>query len=329
MVHAKRIAAATIGTILAAAFSPAQAKDDRLDRVFVIVMENHDLDKVIGTTDSDGVPLTPFLAHLSATYGIESSYFGVTHPSLPNYIAIIGGNVFSVKNNHGSCFSATPPSPCNSISAPSLVDQLEEHGLSWEGLFESMPSVGFLGTSFPENGKELYVQKHNPFVYFQDIVSSPQRLARLKPFVLDELKSELSSPSSASRFVFIVPNQCSSQHGAKSCNTDALALAASDAFLKETVPVIINSPAFTERAVLFIVWDESEGAGEEGCCGVPGGGRIPLIAITKHNAPIKDATPSNHYSLLATIEDGFGLPRLGNAKDAATLFKVLPDSARF
>ena len=58
-----------------------------------------------------------------------------------------------------------------------------------------------------------------------------------------------------------------------------------------------------------------------------GGGRIPLIAVTKHAMGVRGTTPSNHYSLLATIEDGFALPRLANAKGAATLFDLLPDFA--
>jgi hypothetical protein len=51
-----------------------------------------------------------------------------------------------------------------------------------------------------------------------------------------------------------------------------------------------------------------------------------MIVVTKQGKPIKRATPSNHYSLLATIEDGFGLPRLANAKTAEPLFGVFPDS---
>jgi hypothetical protein len=205
------------------------------------------------------------------------------------------------------------------------VDQLEEAHIAWEGLFESMPSAGFLGSWFPPASK-LYAQKHNPFVYFKSIAGDPTRLAKLKSFNLSELKAELADPVSAPKLIFLVPNQCHDQHGTVGCKPDAVAQAAGDAFLAETVPEIISTPAFTERSVLFITWDN--GKGREACCGAwRGGGRIPLIAVTKHAMVIRGTLPSDHYSLLATIEDGFGLPRLGNAKGAATLFDLFPDFA--
>ena len=185
-----------------------------------------------------------------------------------------------------------------------------------------MPGTGFLGVIFPDDTK-LYAQKHNPFVYFKSIALEPTRLAKLKPFVLADLTAELADTKSASRFIFLVPNQCDDQHGAPGCS-EAVTLGAGDAFLAKTVPAIVNSPAFTERSVLFITWDNS--MGHEACCGASkGGGRIPLIAVTKHAMAVRGKTPSDHYSLLATIEDGFGLPRIANAKGACCFIEDLRD----
>jgi phosphatidylinositol-3-phosphatase len=300
------------------------APSSHLDRIVVIVLENYRSDKVdpaaIGSEQ-----LTPFLNRLSKGNRIELNYFGVWKSSLSNYIAMIGGNFFGVRNDDDSCFNPDHKKPCHSLDAPNLVDQLEEAQIAWEGLFESMPGVGFLGATFPTDSK-LYAQKHNPFVYFKSIALDPTRLAKLKPFVLNELKVELEDSVTASRFIYIVPNQCHDQHGTVGCERDAVRLAAGDDFLAETVPAIIDAPAFTDRSVLFITWDNSKG--REACCGAwRGGGRIRLIAVTKHPMAIGGTTPSDHYSLLATIEDGFGLPRLANAKGAATLFDLLPDFA--
>jgi phosphatidylinositol-3-phosphatase len=291
-----------------------------LDRIAIIVLESYRSDKVdpsaIGPKEFD-----PFLNKLARENRVEMNYFGVWDPSLPNYIAMISGDFFGISGNDNSCFNPlSHPESCHRLDAPNLVDQLEEAHIAWEGLFESMPSAGFLGGYFPENRK-LYVQKHNPFVYFDSIALDSTRLAKLKPFVLNELLADLADPVAAPRFLYIVPNLCHDQHGTAGCVNK---LAAGDAFLAETVPAIINSPGFTERSVLFIVWDDSRG--REACCGaLSGGGRIPLIAVTKRPMAIRGTTPSDHYSLLATIEDGFGLPRLANAKSAATLFDLLPD----
>ena len=76
--------------------------------------------------------------------------------------------------------------------------------------------------------------------------------------------------------------------------------------------------------MIVVVWDEDDYAGNAGIKGSPigrngvvlGGDRAPLIAITsKGDAPRKLDTPFNHYNLLATIENAYGLPCLGHACD--------------
>ena len=91
----------------------------------------------------------PFLNKLAEENRVELNYFGVWNRSLPNYIAMIGGNFFGVSNNADSCFNPEHRQRCNGFDAVNLVDQLEEAHIAWEGLFESMPSAGFLGSRFP------------------------------------------------------------------------------------------------------------------------------------------------------------------------------------
>src|SRR6185312_16232234 len=122
------------------------------------------------------------------------------------------------------------------------------------------------------------------------IALDPERLAKLKPFVADELRAELADAATASRFIYVVPNLCNDQHGAKNCNSAALTLTASDEFLETTIPMIVNTPAFTDRSVLFVTFDDSNGMA--GCCGDwIGGGRVPLIAVTKHPLTFRAKTP--------------------------------------
>jgi hypothetical protein len=177
---------------------------------------------------------------------------------------MIGGDTFGISNNQGSCFNPNHAMSCHSIAAPNLGDQLEAADIAWEGLFESMPVAGFLGEKFPDQ-RPVYAQKHNPFVYFKDVALDPARLAKLKPFVSSKLKAELADATSASRFIYIIPNLCDDEHGAANCRPDAVTLEAGDFFLGETVTAIVSSPAFTDRSVLFITFDNSTGIG--GCCG--------------------------------------------------------------
>jgi phosphatidylinositol-3-phosphatase len=337
---------AVAATVAATSVSFAQNwRGHDFDRVVVIMMENHGFDQVIGpllpTADSEkpNQPLlTPYITNLAQTQGLATYYFGVTHPSLPNYLATIAGDYFGVQDDNDSCYvQPGPTSGCHNVNAQTIVDQLEKKNISWEALMESMPSGGYLGSRYPASpGQKLYAQKHNPFVYFDNIVSSSARMAKIKPLDLSALTSELSNPTTASRFIYIAPNQCNDQHGtggtiaqgAIDCSTDALTLAAGDNFLKNAVPAIVNSAAFTNRSALFIVWDENDYSGQMTCCGPSptgvGGGHIATFVVTKHGQPLKSAQPYDHYSLLATIEDGFDLPRLANARSAHAMWDLIP-----
>jgi hypothetical protein len=343
--YARTLGFGLIGAALlcAAASADSDQQARRLDRVFVIMMENHGFDEVIGQADpgdpSGATLLTPFTTKLAQTYGLATYYFGVSHPSLPNYLASIAGDTFGIQSDTDSCFAPDHGATCISgLTAPNIIDQLEAKHISWEVLQESMPNIGFLGARYPlaqSGGPRLYAQKHNPFVYFINIATNPARLQNIKPFDPAQFQSELNDPQHMARYVFIAPNQCNDQHGftggspipagCEPAAGDAGLLRRGDAFLQRTVTAIQHSPSFTDHSVIFIVWDENDFSSNFGCCGTAGGGHVAAIVVTKHGTPKKSARPMNHYSILATIEDGFGLPRLANAKTAKAMWDLFPD----
>lgn len=316
----------------AAAFAESEDHNHpwQFDRVFVITMENHGFDEVIGQADptNSNSLLTPFTTQLAQTYGLATYSFGATHPSLPNYLAEVAGDFFGIQSDTASCFAPDHGITCVSgLIAPNIVDQLEQKHISWEALEESMPTVGFLGSVFidPTSGGTLYAQKHNPFVYFSSVATNPNLLSKIKPFDLAAFQTELNNPHMMPRFVYIVPNQCNDQHSTKGCTDDVANLKLGDNFLKNTVTAIQHSPSFTDRSAIFVTWDENDFSGNLGCCGIPGGGHIATIVITKHGRPIKSAVPVTHYSMLRTIEEGFGLPLLANAKTAHPMWDLFPN----
>ncbi len=320
----------------------------RLDHIFVITLENHSRDGVIGD------PNAPFITSLAHHYGEAANYYGVTHPSEPNYLAQIGGSTFGINNDN----------PANRVNAPNLVDQLEGRHLSWGAYMESMPSAGYLGDFYPSHSQALYASKHNPFVLFEDIRNDPSRLAKIKGY--DQLGADLNSRH-APNFVYIVPNQCHDMHGgvyapvaaegsdgtpcpygstANDENDVALKQKA-DAFVHGAVTTIMSSRAWhTGRSAIFVVADESDYDGTvqnggwadpSGCCdspvipagelegvpswpgGVYGGGLSPALVVTSSGGPhhYVSNVPYNHYSLLTTIEDNWHLGHLGFAGDTA------------
>ena len=166
----------------------------RLDRAFIIVLENHSQKSVIGD------PNTPYITSLAQQYGQAAEYFGVTHPSEPNYIAMIGGSNWFTNNDN----------PANRFDHTNLVDELDASHISWGAYMEAMPASDPLTDFWPSSANPLYASKHNPFALFTDIRDNPARVANIKPYTA--LAGDLNSPH-APRFVFITPDQCNDMHG--------------------------------------------------------------------------------------------------------------------
>jgi len=254
--------------------------------IIVVVLENKELGRVIGNASA------PYLNQLASEYGLATRYYGVTHPSLPNYLAMIGGNTFGVRDDCTKCFQ----------DAPNLVDQLEAQGISWKGYFESMPRPCYVGDS-PDG---LYAQKHNPFIYFDSVRNDPARCNRIVP--LGQLGPDLAAGDLAS-LIWIGPNLESSTHDGT--------IAEGDRWLASHLPALLDSPAFQPDGLLVLTYDE--GDSDDACCGSrSGGGRIvTVVASPLAQRGFKSTTPYNHYSLLRTIEDAWGLDHLGHAADAS------------
>jgi hypothetical protein len=234
-----------------------------LQHVFVIMLENHSQTSVIGDANA------PYLTSLARSYGTAANYYGVTHPSEPNYVAMITGSNQGINDDN----------PNHRFDVPNLVDQLEASGHTWNAYMESMPSAGFLGDQYPANAA-LYVSKHNPFVLMTDIRSSAARLAHIRPYT--SLSTDLATGDIAN-FVYIVPNQCHDMHGGvfipvapdgsdgtpcpfgstKDDANDASLKQKADAFVRGAVNAIMHSRAWNQSSAIFIVSDENDFTGNK------------------------------------------------------------------
>ena len=232
----------------------------RLDRVFIIVLENHSQKSVIGD------PNTPFISSLAQQYGEAANYFGVTHPSEPNYIAMTSGSNWFTNNDN----------PANRFDHTNIVDELEAHHISWGAYMDAMPSGDQLADFWPSSADPLYASKHNPFPLYSDVRDNPARLANIKPYT--DLAGDLNSEH-APRYVYIVPDQCNDMHGGvfdaiaghpetpcpfNSTNddpADVLLKHNADAFVRGAVTTIMSSKAWTRHSAIFIVADEGDFTG--------------------------------------------------------------------
>lgn len=255
------------------------------EHIAIIMFENKEFGSVIGN------PQMPTFNRLAGEYTLLTQYYGIQHPSLPNYIAFIGGDTFGINENCDDCF----------IDQPSLPDLIEASGRTWKTYQEDMPEPCYVGST------HLYAQKHNPFVYFDPIRLNAERCQR-SVVPLTALQTDIET-SSLPNFLFIKPNICNDSHD---CDLDV-----SDAWLTNLLNTLIPALDATGESY-FIAMLFEEGQGDHTCCGLPepGGGRVPVVLyspLVKNG--FEDSTPYTHYSLLKTISEAWGLQYLGHAAD--------------
>lgn len=242
-----------------------------VDHIVVIMMENKAYHDVFGSADA------PYINSLIKKYSLADNYSAITHPSLPNYLALIGGSTFGVTTDCTDCF----------VASPNLIDQLEGAHKTWKAYMESMPSSCFIGNS------GLYAQKHNPFIYFDDVRNNPNRCMNIVPYIA--LSKDLQSESTTPNFIWVSPNLCHDMHN---CS-----VAEGDMWLSQQIPLILTSPAFTnKRSFLVLTWDEGQGAE---------GNRIMTIFVGPDaRQAYVSHTAYSHYSLLHTIELLWDMPAI-------------------
>jgi len=291
----------------------ATSTDNRSDlknfqHVFVIMMENTGYSDLIGNSNA------PWINAAAASHGLATNYTGVSHPSQPNYVAATSGALNGVVDDNDI-----------TIDVPNIVDQVEGSGRTWTAYMQSMS----LCTTKLDHacGNQLYERKHNPFVSYADVQSSASRMANIVDF--GQLDSDLASGSMAN-YVWISPDQCHDMHGRAAPSTDPCnfgdvpgLIATGDAFLSDTVGKIMASPAWNGNSVIFVTWDESDFPFNDvsGCCdGVPGGGHVVTLVISHSDHSARTSSVAyNHYSMLATIEQGWQLGCLAFTCDAANV----------
>jgi hypothetical protein len=188
------------------------------------------------------------------------------------------------------------------------------------------PDLGSRDNTQSATKDSQYAARHNPFVYFHSIIDRP--ICQTNVLDLSALQPDLAQASTTPSYSFITPDLCSDGHDAQCADGGPGGLPAADAFLKTWVPRITGSPAYADGGLLIVTFDESEDDASD-CCGEPmgpntpnnggttqgnGGGRVGAVLLSPYVKPgsIND-TPYNHYSLLRSTEDMFGLPHLAYA----------------
>ena len=310
LISAAVLAAATIMSTMAFPAAAGAAAFPHYDHIFLIVNENTNYSNVIGS------PEAPEINALASGYGIATHYTGVGDPSEPNYVAMLGGSTFGLSDDNPYFW------PGHSISAPNLPSQLEAAGLTWKAYIQALPYAGYRGYCYPAkclgipDSDMLFASKHDGLDNFANL-QTPAEFAKQTPY--SQLAADLAA-GSVPNFSYIIPTQCQDMHGAPPWCTDSGKAgdpyeneleATADAFTGATVNEITSSPMWeTGNNAIILTSDEGNTANST----------IATVVVTNHGPRgVKDNTSSDHYSLLASMEDAFGLPCLQNACSATPM----------
>jgi acid phosphatase len=273
--------------------SPTPSLIPAADHVFLIMLENHAFNQVIGS------PFMPYLNSLAAQHALATNYFANTHPSIGNYFVLTTGNI----ETNNDAFTGT-------VSSDSIPRAFASAGKTWKAYMESLPSVGYTGGDvYP------YFKHHNPFAYMTDVLGSSAETTNLVPFT--QLSSDMSA-GALPNFAFIAPNAEDDAHdcptGGSAC-LDSDKLTSADNWLKTHIDPLIQSPALA-NSVFIIVFDESLDVDV-----VNGGGKVAMVMAGSHvKAGFKSTTVYQHQSTLRLALDLLGVAdHPGNSATAPTM----------
>jgi hypothetical protein len=232
-------------------------------------------------------------------------------------------------------------------STRTLMSQLEAKHLTWKAYIEGIgegatspaacvhPAAGAAdpSASLVAGSDPSYQTWRNPFVYFQAIAGSPA--CATHDVGMDGLGGDLAAEGRTPSFSYIAPGPCDDGSPNPCAPGKASGMIAADGFLRRIVPKIISSKAYKQGGLLAITVDDAPFTGEyadsSSCCGQPrfpnlpaptgaatlspqGGGQVGMLLLSpfiKGGGLVQDTY--NHFSLLATVEQLFGLTRLGYA----------------
>jgi hypothetical protein len=290
-VIAASAALASCGVPLAGVTRPLASmigvRASRPRHLIVVIEENHSLEQIIGS------PAAPFINRLAARGTLLTDYHAITHPSLPNYVALLSGRTDRIRSDCRSC----------TIAGPTLVDQLQARHVSWAAYMEGLPR-----TCSPVPRSGAYTEAVDPFMHAATIRDHPARCDRVVPF--GRFAADLAG-GHLPAVTFVSPNLRDDMHSGS--------VRAADAWLSRLVGSLEASPVWRQDTRVVVTFDESTRGDTRSCCRDLGqGGLIPTIVAGPRTPSAVDATPYTHYALLRSIEAAFGLPFLGHAADRAT-----------
>ena len=320
--------------------------------VFIVVLENEDAAATFGDNTE-----IPYLAKTLTSEGAYvPNYYATGHLSLDNYISMVSGQAPNPTTQvdcpvYTDFAPGTPSSGGQFVGTgciyppgvQNIATQLEGSGYTWKGYMQDMansapaqpstcrhPAFNSPDGTQTARPTDQYAARHNPFVYFHSIIDFPT--CQANDVDLSRLAPDLQSESTTPDYAFITPDLCNDGHDTPCVDGGPGGMKQANTFLANLIPEITASPAYRDRGLIIVTFDEAETDDVSACCGEqsgpntaapgllrggPGGGRVGAVMVSNCIQPGTVTTePYNHYSLLRWVEGNFALPYLGYAAQA-------------
>ncbi|HET9963302.1 MAG TPA: alkaline phosphatase family protein [Nitrospiraceae bacterium] len=262
---------------------PAYAGQDlpRPDHIVIVIEENHSFKQIIGS------PAAPYLNQLAAQGALLTNYYGVTHPSQPNYLALFAGLMDTGIENKCPL----------TINIPNMRSALAQVGRTFTGYAEDLPAVGATDCILV-----AYARKHVPWVNWQESQINQVPPAENRP--MTDFPSDFDRLPTVS---IVVPNQRNDMHD----GSDPQRIKDGDAWLQAHLEPYVQW-AFSHNSLLIVTWDEDDGDHRSP-------NQIPTILVGPMVQPGRYEEKANHYSLLRTILDMYGAQPIGLSRQASPI----------
>ncbi|GMM32378.1 hypothetical protein DAMA08_051230 [Martiniozyma asiatica (nom. inval.)] len=273
----------------------SDVKGKAFDRFVVIWLEN---------TNFDQAAEEPHMAWLAEQGITLTNYWALTHPSEPNYMASVGGDYFSLDDDR---FVYLPK------NVSTVVDLLDDKGISWATYQEHLPYTGFQGYNYSnqETFANDYMRKHNPLIFYDSVTSNDTRLSLVKNFTMFE--KDLADEK-LPQYVIITPNMTNDAHDSN--------IKVAGNWAKNFLTPLLENEYFMDNTLVLLTFDENETYGDQNTVfSLLLGGAIPdeLKGTT-------DNTFYDHYSQIASAEVNWDLYNLGRNDVTANIWQSVANA---
>ncbi|KAI1434376.1 acid phosphatase phoa [Xylaria sp. CBS 124048] len=275
----------------------SHVKGKAFDRFVVIFLENTDYSLAVND---------PNLAWVAKQGVLLEGYCATTHPSEPNYVAAVGGDNFGMQNDdfHQIDFNIS-----------TVVDLLEDKGISWGLYQEDMPFSGYQGFDWinHKTGANDYVRKHNPAIIYNSAGGEIDRLPLIKNLTMFYKDLEANR---LPQWMFITPNMTNDGHDTS--------VTVAGAWTRSFLEPLLHDNRFMQNTLVLVTFDENEtDTIQNNVYGVLLGDAVP-----KCHVGTTDKNYYNHYSQIATVEANWNLHTLGRFDVGANVFKLVADRTK-